>query len=53
LLNVVNNAKEQIKEARENKLIKRGSIFIQIYNYSKKATDRQDGEKYNWIITNK
>ncbi|MFW9617853.1 MAG: ABC transporter substrate binding protein [Sulfurospirillum sp.] len=37
LLNVVNNAKEQIKEARENKLIKRGSIFIQIYNYSKKV----------------
>jgi signal transduction histidine kinase len=37
LLNVVNNAKEQIKEARENKQIKRGSIFIQIYNYSKKV----------------
>lgn len=37
LLNVVNNAKEQIKEAREAKQIKRGSIFIQIYNYSKKV----------------
>lgn len=37
LLNVVNNAKDQIKEAREAKKIKRGSIFIQIYNYSKKV----------------
>ena len=32
LLNVVNNAKEQIKEAQEHKKIKRGRIDITIYN---------------------
>ncbi|WP_263833863.1 sensor histidine kinase [Sulfurospirillum oryzae] len=36
LLNIVNNAKEQIKEAREKKQIKRGHITIKIYNHSKK-----------------
>lgn len=37
LLNVVNNAKEQIKEAREQKKIKRGRIDITIYNHAKKV----------------
>jgi len=37
LLNIVNNAKEQIKDAREAKMIKRGSIAIKIYNNSKKV----------------
>ena len=37
LLNVVNNAKEQIKEAREKKRIKRGIIAIKIYNVGKKV----------------
>ena len=37
LLNVVNNAKDQIKEMRETKHIKRGYIFIQIYNHAKKV----------------
>ena len=36
LLNIVNNAKEQIKEAREHKRIKRGLIAIKIYNVGKK-----------------
>jgi len=36
LLNIVNNAKEQIKDARESKQIKRGSIAIKMYNHSKK-----------------
>lgn len=37
LLNIVNNAKEQIKEAREAKRIKRGVIAIAIYNHGKKV----------------
>lgn len=37
LLNIVNNAKDQIKETRENKQIKRGIISIRIYNHSKKV----------------
>ena len=37
LLNIVNNAKEQIKEAREQKRIKRGLITIKIYNVGKKV----------------
>lgn len=37
LLNIVNNAKEQIKEAREQKHIKRGLITIKIYNIGKKV----------------
>lgn len=37
LLNIVNNAKEQIKEAREQKRIKRGIIAIKIYNVGKKV----------------
>jgi len=37
LLNVVNNAKEQIKEAREAKQIKRGFIHILIYNHAKQV----------------
>lgn len=37
LLNIVNNAKEQIKEAREQKRIKRGIIAIKIYNIGKKV----------------
>lgn len=32
LLNIFNNAKDQIKQARENKLIQRGEIDIDIYN---------------------
>ena len=32
LLNIVNNAKDQIKEAREAKKIKRGKIYITLYN---------------------
>jgi len=32
LLNIVNNAKDQIKEAREAKKIKRGMIHITLYN---------------------
>lgn len=36
LLNIVNNAKDQIKEAREAKKIKRGSIHITIFNQSKR-----------------
>ena len=35
LLNVVNNAKDQIKEARDKKKIKRGFINILIYNHAK------------------
>lgn len=35
LLNIVNNAKEQIKEARDAKQIKRGLINILIYNHAK------------------
>ena len=35
LLNIVNNAKEQMKEAREAKRIKRGVIAICIYNDAK------------------
>ena len=35
LLNIVNNAKEQMKEAREAKRIKRGVISICIYNDAK------------------
>lgn len=37
LLNIVNNAKEQMKELREAKKIKRGHIDIRIYNSSKKV----------------
>lgn len=37
LLNIVNNAKEQMKELREVKKIKRGHIDIRIYNSSKKV----------------
>jgi len=37
LLNIVNNAKEQIKDAREQKRIKRGLIAITIYNVGKKV----------------
>ena len=37
LLNIVNNAKEQMKELREAKKIKRGHIAIRIYNSSKKV----------------
>ena len=37
LLNIVNNAKDQIKEKREQKLLKRGAIDIRIYNISKKV----------------
>lgn len=37
LLNIVNNAKEQIKEAKEAKKIKRGHIAITIYNHEKKV----------------
>ena len=37
LLNIVNNAKEQIKEARDDKKIKRGKIDIRIYNHQKKV----------------
>ena len=36
LLNIVNNAKDQIKEEREAKQIKRGHINIKLYNHSKK-----------------
>ncbi len=32
ILNIFNNAKDQIIQARENKLIKRGKIIIDIYN---------------------
>lgn len=35
LLNVVNNAKDQIKESRDAKHIQRGSIRIIIYNHAK------------------
>ena len=43
LLNVVNNAKEQIKEARDAKKIKRGSIYIMIYNHAQNViVDIQD-----------
>lgn len=37
LLNIVNNAKEQIKEAREEKKIKRGYIHIKLYNHQQKV----------------
>ena len=37
LLNIVNNAKEQMKELRDAKKIKRGHIDIRIYNSSKKV----------------
>lgn len=37
LLNIVNNAKEQMKELRDAKKIKRGKISISIYNSSKKV----------------
>lgn len=37
LLNIVNNAKEQMKEARESKRIKRGEISIRIFNHHKKV----------------
>ena len=37
LLNIVNNAKEQMKELRDAKKIKRGNISISIYNSSKKV----------------
>jgi len=37
LLNIVNNAKDQIKERRELKLLKRGLITIRIYNTPKKV----------------
>lgn len=37
LLNIVNNAKDQIKERRELKLLKRGLITIRIYNTAKKV----------------
>lgn len=37
LLNIVNNAKDQIKERREQKLLKRGLITIRIYNTAKKV----------------
>ena len=37
LLNIVNNAKEQMKEARELKRIKRGVINIRIFNHAKKV----------------
>lgn len=32
LLNIVNNAKDQIREKREQKILKRGLIMIKIYN---------------------
>lgn len=35
LLNIVNNAKDQIKESRDAKQIKRGLIHILIYNHAK------------------
>lgn len=35
LLNIVNNAKDQIKESRDSKHIKRGLIHILIYNHAK------------------
>lgn len=35
LLNIVNNAKDQIKEARDAKKIKRGMIKITVYNQAK------------------
>ncbi|MDD3344394.1 MAG: sensor histidine kinase [Sulfurospirillaceae bacterium] len=36
LLNIVNNAKDQIKEKRDHKELKRGRITIKLYNASKK-----------------